>query len=228
MSTAADRIARCLYIAIAGLMALFIITFALHKITGRVPSWFLSWVHINAEYSLPAWFNAGLLLTTALLMAVAAATSTGHERTSWWVLAVLVGFLSMDEASGFHERLGRIAEWLGWDLGSFMWLGPGLILAAAGVTALVFFGRSVPRTTGVYLFRALIVFGFSAVGIELITGLLFRRYGTDAWFDLFVHPALQVIEESGEKVACVMAVHAMLRLLTTRVTLHQVSQQPSD
>lgn len=224
MSTAADRIARCLYIAIAGLMALFIVTFAMHKLTARVPSRFLNWVHINADYSLPAWFNSSLLLTAALLMVVAGVTSNGRERTAWWMLSILVGYLSMDEASGFHERLSGVAEWLEWDLGSYMWLGPGLIVAAVGIATLVFFGRSVPHSTGVYLLRALIVFGCSAIGIEFITGVLMRSFGTDRWFDLCVHPALQVVEESGEKIACVMSIQSMLRLLANRVILHRPVQ----
>lgn len=44
---------------VAAIMAVFALTYTVHKATARVPANLLNVLHINTESSIPAWFNSG-------------------------------------------------------------------------------------------------------------------------------------------------------------------------
>jgi hypothetical protein len=65
-------------------------------------------VDLNAEGTIPAWYNASLLLLAGVQFLIAANIARSLERRILWIL-ILIGiaciFLSADEVSGIHERI---------------------------------------------------------------------------------------------------------------------------
>lgn len=103
------------------------------------------------ENNVPTWWNSMLWMLTGALAAIIALNAR-RMRLSWWAVAAVALFASLDEFVQLHERLDR----LGFLLRDFLpfyvpypWLVVGIPLALL-LLGLVFLklARALPRPTG--------------------------------------------------------------------------------
>lgn len=213
LNSPARRVPRWLYAGIAAIMVIFVFVYIVHKATERVPKALLDLLHVNSELSLPAWYNAGLLLFGAILAAAGFITARASERPGWFVLSGALAYLSLDELAAIHEQFGRVVELLPiLDVGTFHWVVPGVVLAAIGTAVLVYFGRRLPAGLPGKLIVPGALYLAGALGVEALTGFLIRAHPDNFWIAHVLHTGLQVIEESMEMVACVMVIAALLAI----------------
>ena len=128
--------------------------------------------HFDLENNIPSFFSAVCLLTSGLLLFV---ISQFHKKRSepffaWLSLALIFGFLAVDEISMFHERLvepmkkiGEISPYF-----NFAWIIPyGLATLLVAVVYLKFLLNLPKRTMVLFLVSgALYVSG--ALGFEML------------------------------------------------------------
>ncbi|WP_114854767.1 hypothetical protein [Brachybacterium sp. YJGR34] len=133
---------------------------------------------VGREYNVATWFNSGLWLLMGVL-AVAIALFRPPLRRSWWLLAVVALFASIDEYLEVHERLdvpgNRLMERLPFDLG-FSWVLLGAPLGLAIALLLLRLVLSLPSRAraGIVLGGALFLVG--ALGVETLNGLVLARH----------------------------------------------------
>lgn len=159
----------------------------------------LQYLDVNSEANFPMWVNAVLLLGVAILAAAAALLDEPRSRPAWWLIVGAGAYLSMDEAAGVHEQLAYLMEGPGGV--PFLWLIPGVVLAAVGATTLVMVGRRLPRRPGLRLAGALGLYLGAAIGVEVVNAAQWLSSGESQGYQLGTF-----LEEGLEMVACVLAI----------------------
>ena len=168
-----------------------------------------NYFYVGEEMNLPTWWNVVLLFAVALAALVAAAC-VRRERASWLLVAATAAFLSLDEGSRLHERLGALTG--GVEVATFRWVVAAAVLAPVGLVALWLLTRALPARTRRLLGMSVAVYVFAALGLEALGGHMFYR---DEWGAFL---ALTHVEELLEMLACVGATAAILqRLVPLRI-----------
>lgn len=132
---------------------------------------------VGREYNMATWYNSGLWLVLGILAATIAVARPAF-RWSWWLLALVSLFASVDEYLEVHERLDmpgdRLAEHLPVDMG-FTWVLLGAPIALVVGLALLRLVLSLPRraTLGILLGGTLFLIG--AIGVETLNGVILAR-----------------------------------------------------
>lgn len=179
------------------------------------PFWWETAMRFNmdAEISVPTWYNQTLFLVAAAIAAMIAAVKVAHrgEYRYYWVgLAGILTYLSIDEGSGLHETLGLldIPKKLGIDgpLFVFGWVFLGLILVATVAAIFFKFWLSLPRRTKYLLVLAAGIFIFGAIGVEMFSGYHSSIYG----MDFIYNGPLVAFEEFLEHAGVIVAIYALL------------------
>jgi hypothetical protein len=139
---------------------------------------------LDAEHSLPAWYESVTMLASAGLLAILAALARNDDprnRLPWMLLAVIFLLMSIDELVAFHEvsmRPLREAFHLT-GIFYFSWV----IIAAPLLVALAIFFipflLRLPRPTAVRFFIAGAIFVSGAFGMEFIGGYYVSFGGED-------------------------------------------------
>lgn len=145
----------------------FIYGFGHDYVFGFVPMFSL-----DGESNIPAWFSAGLLFFSAQLLFLTGTVErkAGNPWLGWMGLAAVFAFLTVDELSVLHERIGwAVGNRVGAEglLHEYFWVvvyGP--IVAALGVIYLPFLGRLPKRVRRMMLLAAALYVGGS-VGVEV-------------------------------------------------------------
>ena len=170
------RVALCL-IAVAAMIIVIALLFLLahQRTTGLLSQnlhtvfWYFD---VGREYNMATWYNSGLWLLLGVLAAMFAVTGSARRR-SWWLLAVVALFASVDEYLEVHERLdvpgNLIAEHLPVTIG-FSWVLLGAPIALVIVLLLLRLVLSLPSRArnGLFLGGALFLAG--AVAVETLNG----------------------------------------------------------
>lgn len=177
----------------------------------------LSRLNMDNEVSIPTWFSQTLLLGAAVLFAYMASVATslraGFIKT-WWFLAGLFLFASIDEGSSLHELATEpMQEMLGITGGPFFfaWVIPGIALCVLLCLGLLRFFLHLPRFAHIiFASGALALFG--AIGIEMISGMFWQASGV---YETLTYPLLNVLEEGLENTASILTIYGLLRLIAT-------------
>lgn len=161
----------------------------------------LEMLKVGEESNLPTWYSASQLFTVGLVTAALAfRDSGGRSLRSRMLVAVpgLVFFLSLDEIAMIHERLGAWLQTLG--VGTEMRTAPWMFIFAPLVAVL---GGIALWSLWPYLrerrmvlvlgFLGVALFGFSAVGLEVLS-----NFTPDGGYQ---QKALGFAEEYGEMLA---------------------------
>lgn len=101
-----DRVRRVVY----ALLAIDVVLVASHVVSALVLGFSLRLTDLDAELNIPTWYSATKLTLVALAFAGIALLRDSGERWTRAILlapAFLFAFLSLDEAAGIHETLGR-------------------------------------------------------------------------------------------------------------------------
>jgi hypothetical protein len=165
-------------------------------------------VHLSLSFegNVPTWFSSSLLLGCAI-----AAGAIAHEvppgarwRRHWWGIAIVLGYVSMDEAAEIHEHLGGLIGTHG--ILYFDWVIP-----AAGVLAILAvvywpFMRALPRPTRNRLLLAAAIYIGGAAGMELPLGWWAERHGSEG----LGYALIDWVEETMEMCGATIALLALI------------------
>ena len=167
---------------------------------------------LDAEATLPAWYQTAMLLASAALLWMIGASrpATGGFRRHWKFLAWVFVYISADENAGLHETIGFwISEHSGDSMGVYAWLIPGLAFVIfIGLVSWRFL-KSLPPPVRTGMMIAAAVYVAGAAGVELLEAPMDPLVGTLP-FSIMV-----VIEETLEMAGLVMFIHALLSHLST-------------
>jgi len=186
------------------------------------------YLNVDGEGNIPTWFQSSLLLLCALTLWTTAddARAAGDRWARHWrLLALVFGYLSMDELAGLHERADEPLHLLFGTSGALLW---AWVIAA--VPALALFGLfylaflvALPRPTRLGLLIAAGVYVGGAVGVEMVGSYLFSTRGLDA---LTYHLAATV-EEGMEMSGLLILLTTVGRYAARRRTSDVRSRPPS-
>jgi hypothetical protein len=194
------------------ILAASLLAAAVNRVT-PIEAW-QEFLGVGQEGNLPTWWNASLLFTVAVSAVVASMLSDGDKspRRAWWIVAGAATYMSLDETASLHERLGDGIERTPIGPHTYGWLLPGIFVAAAGVTVLLFAGRHLPRASAPRLGAALACYGAGAVGVEGINGWLDAR---DVPFAVAIGTTVEEALEMGASVFAVTVIVDSLHVKRT-------------
>lgn len=166
---------------------------------------------LSYEANLPTAYSSLLLATSALTLARVGWARRVRQLAGargFFVLAVLMAYVSIDEAIELHESLARL--YAGRGLLYFGWVVPGAaIVLGLALLLLPWLVRLPPATRRAFLIAASI-YVFGALGMELPLGLYTERYGDQG----LGYGLIDWVEESLEMLGAslfLLAVHRDLR-----------------
>lgn len=168
---------------------------------------------LNAEYNIPTFFSACLLLFTGLLLLVITLLEKNRLAVNvryWGVLAWGFLFMSMDEVLSFHERLVEpIHQLLGarsMGIFYFSWVIPAILLI---IVLMIYFRRFLMRlpakTRSIFILAAAIYLG-GAIGFEMIGGYFAEKYGEKN----LIYSIITNAEESCEMIGVIVFINGLL------------------
>ena len=167
---------------------------------------------INQEQSIATWLT---VFMTALLGLLCLSRGLATRRRGWYVVGGLFLYLSMDDATMLHERVGWIANGQLGDGFSFRWvqvLGP--VFAVAGLLAFAFLWREFRGCTKA---RLRMLAAFAMLGSSLVVEV-FEKFFTQSGMRFRGLPVSRYtiwLEECAELLAPAL-------LLSCLVGLHEV------
>jgi len=168
---------------------------------------------VFSEGNLPTWWSVALLVLAAVshgLVGALAVAARIRGAWAWFVSAVVLGGLSLDDHTSLHERLERIGkDWVTFERFPRYWLVPGII---AGLVIAVALGLLAWRLSG--LTRWCMIGGLalllgSAMGMEFVQGLLVAAGESGPVYVLVLHA-----EELGENLGVLLMITAAVRSVT--------------
>ena len=158
---------------------------------------------LSYEANLPTWFSSSLLLACAVAAGVIASARPPQYR-HWWFIALLAGWMSLDEAAELHEHLGGHIETNG--ILYYDWVIPAAVIVFALVIASLPFIRALNSVTRMRLIVAGAVYVGGALIMELPLGWWTEAHGTDG----VGYALIDWFEEAMEMVGAVLAFSALL------------------
>lgn len=173
----------------------------------------LHYFDMGEELTFPSWFSAMILAIAAIAsIAVVQRANERYMGRGFTILAIVMTYLSLDEATELHERTTDPLR-SGLDLGGILywsWVIPaGLAVILVG--ALLWrFVLTLPSSARVPLVVAGVLYVGTALGLELFEGLFFDKGGASAATDI-----LSMIEEVGEMVAVMLYIRTTAILATS-------------
>ncbi|MDQ4039821.1 MAG: hypothetical protein M3313_16090 [Actinomycetota bacterium] len=175
--------------------------------------------YVNDEANLPTWWTVSLLLGAAVLHVFAGALARRcgvGGAAAWWIFAVLLALLALDELTALHERLdvwGLALTEAGF---AFPWLVLGAPIALTMLVIALVASRHLPRRSMTLSLGGLGLLFVSAVGLEALGGLMLGEQagpyeGSDLGYTLVMH-----LEEFGEMAGAALAACSPLAALLLR------------
>jgi hypothetical protein len=178
----------------------------------------------DIEGNVPTWSNAALMLVAALLawgVSIQARLAAGPWRRHWAVLAAAFAYLSLDEATGLHERtIPYVADVVG--TGDLTNAGWGLVAGPiTAVLALIYipFLRGMPARTGRLLVAAGAIYLSGALGMEVVGAL---SLDVEELGDGFAYVLASTVEELLEMLGVTVLLYAVLTYRASEVLPRQV------
>ena len=219
-----DGIARLLWLITAIVLGLGILREVVLEIVGTGTALKdLRHFALDAEHSLPTWFESLSMAVAAGLLAILAALSHRHDplnRWHWTLLALVFILMSMDEAVAFHEAtMTPLRDWL--KLSGFLYFS-WVILAAPILIALAIFYipflLRLPWRTSLRFAIAGAMFIGGAFGLEFVGGYFVSVGG----FESLPYKIAATCEETLEITGMVLFVTSLLRHLAETAPVMRV------
>ncbi|WP_155853890.1 hypothetical protein [Arthrobacter sp. H5] len=205
---------------ILGLLHVAIVAFSLFSplLTGEPRGQTPFSVHFDVNYqgNFPTWVAVVQLAAATTVLTFTAFLS--HIQKSggtlaWWILAVMVLLLCLDEGTWLHERLDVIApQFVTVEDLTFVWLIFGIPVAVVTLIVAILSARNLPEDCTKLVILGVVTLLFAAIGLEFLAGELIKMDAATA-----VVAALYHLEELMELVAgalLLVAPMAGLRLRT--------------
>jgi hypothetical protein len=199
------------YLATQSIFGEFINTTILHNQYNSVPSLLLDEFSVNAEQTIPTWYQVILLFPASVLLGlIARAKSKEKARFSryWFALAGIFLYLSIDEAASIHEIFSEPLHQAFHTTGvlSFGWqLAAAPLLVIFGLLFLRFLLHLPSRTRNLLILAGILYVG-GAFGIDAISAGALPSGGELT----LPYLALGTVEELFEMAGQVMLVYTLL------------------
>jgi hypothetical protein len=168
---------------------------------------------VDGEGNLPSWLSSALLLVAALLLwgiAVQARVAGDRWHRHWAILALAVGYLSLDEAAQVHERLlipvgALLVDAQGvFTFGRVVVAAPLLLVFALSYLR---FAAALPAAVLRGLVLAAVVYLAGALGLELVGGLILDHGYAEASVPYILETS---VEEFLEMVGLTLLLRALI------------------
>lgn len=145
----------------------------------------LGYFNVDGESNVPTWFQSGLLLMCAASFwttADDALIDADPWARHWRLLAVVFGYLSVDELASLHERADEPLHQLFNTSGALLWAWVLLAVPLLVIFGLAYlsFLRAQPRSVTVGLLLAAAVYVGGAIAVEMLGSYLFAVGGPDS------------------------------------------------
>lgn len=167
---------------------------------------------VDIEQNIPTFFSVLMALFSVLLFTIIALDARrrgSSEARYWFTLAAGFLFLAFDEAFSVHERMSTPVQTIigKEDLGylHYSWVIPAMLAVLLATLYFFKFLMRLPATTRRRLLTAGALFLGGCIGMELIDGNHFAKYGYSLGYNLLV-----MIEEGLEMAGLATLVHALL------------------
>lgn len=173
--------------------------------------------NLSRENNFPSYFSALLLIMASFLFYGVHKTvkhQLGKWQRHWWLLSLVMAFLSIDEAVQLHERLATVGSNLFARLGisflSFAWVIPYTILfLVVGAYFLPFVLALARRTKKLFIVAGIFYVG-GALGFEFLEGHEVHKNGYSFMYWLMV-----TVEEVMEMTGVILLIYALFDYLKT-------------
>ena len=167
---------------------------------------------VGIEGNIPTLYSAVAILISATLVwlhGLESRRSGDGLQTYWFVLAAVMAFLGVDEATAIHEQLTSIVALFVEREGFlyFPWVIPYSALAAVFGLLYVRFLLALPRPTSRLFVAAAAVYIGGAVLVEMVSARTGQLQGTSS----LPYAVLYSIEEFLEMTGIVIFIYALLR-----------------
>jgi hypothetical protein len=190
-----------------------------HPVLSKVRESVIRLTWLDGECNIPSWFSSALLLVCALLLGVIAAAQR-QQRDShggrWLVLALIFGFLSLDETAQLHElSIAPLRDTF--HTGGYLqypWIIPAGICVAVFVLSYLSFLAKLPRNTRWLFVLAGAIYVGGALGVEALSGKQASLHGEH---NLAYH-AITTVEELLEMAGVVVFIYALLDYIGRQFT----------
>jgi hypothetical protein len=180
----------------------------------------------NGESNIPAFFSSIILLIAGGLLLLIHTQQKNYTESKptrhWLILGWIFMFMAVDENVQIHEHIADfVRPQLGNDLSGLLhwaWVVPYAILTLAVVAYFIGFVLRLPPYTRNLIIVAGALFVTGALGLELVEGYLYKRYGIDHLYNRILY----CIEELMEMTGVVLFIYALLYYLAmhrTQVTI---------
>jgi hypothetical protein len=174
------------------------------------PRGLITLIDLNFERSIPTWWSTLLLAAASALLALnGAAEANRRWKPYWYALAAVFLYLSLDEAATIHEKLTDVLSSYR-DVLNYPWIIPYGIAAAAIAALYVPFVLALPSAVRWRVIFAGCLYLTAVIVLESIGG-----YCVVNTHKLCTSIVI-VAEESGEIIAIVVFIVALLMLLNAR------------
>jgi hypothetical protein len=185
---------------------------------------------MDFENSVPTYFSSLILFFAAAILAVIASIKKKRQEASWtqWgLLGIIFLLLSLEEVASFHEDLAKgINKMIGLQgegPAQYVWGAIGMMVLLAFGAYYFRFWLQLPFKTRRRFLIAAVVFAGGALGVEVITGYTWFRYGTEHIY----YKLLVVVEEAMEIGGTLLFIHALLfYLFDLKTHVREESQIP--
>ena len=219
------RIATLLWLATAIVLGLGIVReIVVHIVGTGTALQDLRHFALDAEHSLPAWYESFTMVAASGLLAIMAALSRGHDprnRLPWTILAVIFILLSIDEVVSFHEvSITPLRN--AFNLTGFLYFSWVIIAAPVLLALAIFFipfMLRLPRRTAVRFFVAGAMFVGGAFGLEFVGGY----YVSTGGFESLPYKIAAICEECLEISGMTLFVTSLLRHLADTAPVLQIA-----
>jgi hypothetical protein len=180
----------------------------------------------NGESNIPAFFSSIILLIAGGLLLLIHTQQKKYTESKptrhWLILGWIFMFMAVDENVQIHEHIADfVRPQLGNDLSGLLhwaWVVPYAILTLAVVAYFIGFVLRLPPYIRNLIIVAGALFVTGALGLELVEGYLYKRYGIDHLYNRILY----CIEELMEMTGVVLFIYALLHYLAmqrTQVTI---------
>ncbi|NVB77663.1 MAG: hypothetical protein HOV81_04650 [Kofleriaceae bacterium] len=158
---------------------------------------------LSYEGNVPTWFSSALLLSCALAAgSIAAARPPMHRH--WWGMALVAGYMSLDETAELHEHLGGHLHTSG--VLYFDWVIPAAAIVAVIGALYLPFVRALAEVTRRRLVIAAAIYIGGALVMELPLGAWTDAHGAET----LGYGLIDWVEETMEMVGAALALVALV------------------
>lgn len=170
--------------------------------------------NVDLEQTIPTYFSSVILLVSGLLLTIIAAMKKKERDGSffhWLILAVIFWYMSMDETVSLHEFLIKPLRELFQATGVFYFAWVIVAIPLLAVVAISYWGflARLPAPFKREILLAALFFVASALGLEMVGGWYFERFGGEQ----LPYAILTTLEETFEMAGIVLFIHALLGYL---------------